>query len=414
MWHWARIFVGPEVDVYHADEGRDAMRSDLIAQINTDDLLHNYHALKACCRPGVKLCAPLKADAYGHSMAIVAPVLYEAGADMAAVATLFEAMELRDLGWDRPILVLGNVLGVADAAERGERLGVIEDHRLSITIADGAVVEYLSRQRLSAPIDVHVKVDTGMGRMGVLAEDAAGVVRHVLRTPQLRLAGVYSHFATADFEDVSVAERQAGVFRRFLDEVGAALSPGVIRHLANSAATIALPDAHLDMVRPGLALYGYYPSRHMRGQVDLRPILRVVTHLTAVKDLPMGHGVGYGRTFVTSRPTRLGIIPAGYSDGFLRMLSNNMMVGTAWGDAPVVGRVSMDQLALDLTELSGVGVGDEVVLLDNKPDRPNGVDEVARRLGTISYEVTCLLGRRIDRLRVGKSCAGYRPLAARS
>jgi alanine racemase len=390
------------------------MRSDLLAQINTDDLLHNYHALKACCRPGVKLCAPLKADAYGHSMAIVAPVLYEAGADMAAVATLFEAMELRDLGWDRPILVLGNVLGVADAAERGERLGVIEDHRLSITIADGGVVDYLSRQRLGAPIDVHLKVDTGMGRMGVLSENAAEVLRHILRTPQIHLAGVYSHFATADFEDVSVAERQVGVFRRFLDEVRAELPAHVTRHLANSAATIALPDAHFDMVRPGLALYGYYPSRHMRGQIDLRPILRVVTHLTAMKKLPKGHGVGYGRTFVTSRPTRLGIIPAGYSDGFLRMLSNNMIVGTASGDAPVVGRVSMDQLAVDLSDLSGVGVGDEVVLLDNDGDRPNGVDEVALRLGTISYEVTCLLGRRIDRMRVGKSCAGYRPLAARS
>lgn len=381
------------------------MRSDLLALINTDDLLHNYQALRSRCGPGVKLCAPLKADAYGHGVRAVAPVLHRAGVDSAAVATLSEAVELREIGWERPILVLGNVLGISDKAERRHRLAIAAKHSLTLTVADHAAIESLSRFDAAAPICTHLKVDTGMGRMGATPDEAIRLIDQLRSIPQARLAGIYSHFATADFENLEIARRQHAVFQDLLRAVRTHLPDDIITHLANSAATITMPEAHFDMVRPGLALYGYAPSAHMLDQIDLRPILRLVSHFTLVKTLPPGHCVGYGMTFVTRRPTRLGIIPIGYSDGYLRDLSNVAVVGTARGDAPVIGRVSMDQLAVDLTDLPAVATGDEVTLIDPGVDRPNSVRAIAERLGTIPYEVTCLLGRRIDRVPIGKNCA---------
>lgn len=382
------------------------MRSDLLALINTDDLLHNYHALRSRCGPKVKFCAPLKADAYGHGVRVVAPALHRAGADSAAVATLSEAVELRELGWERPILVLGNVLGISDKAERRHRLAIAAKHSLTLTVADQGSIEWLSRFDAPEPIRIHLKVDTGMGRMGATPDEAMRLIDQIGSTPQARLAGIYSHFATADFENLDIARRQLAVFQEMLRAVQPRLSRDVVTHLANSAATITMPDAHFDMVRPGLALYGYAPSAHMLDQIDLRPILRLVSHFTLIKTLPAGHCVGYGMTFVTKRPTRLGIIPIGYSDGYLRDLSNVAVVGTRHGDAPVIGRVSMDQLAVDLTDLPAIATGDEVTLIDSGVDRPNSVRAIAERLGTIPYEVTCLLGRRIDRVPVGKNCAG--------
>lgn len=400
------------------------MRSDLIAQINPDALRHNYRALRAAAG-AAKFCAPLKADAYGHGLRIVAPVLHEAGADMAAVATVPEAVELRATGWSRPILVLGNVLATADAAERDERLAAIVEHGLTITVADEAAVRVVEEWAGTASrnsknrIDVHIKFDTGMGRMGVMPDGLLPLIQRVLACSSLRLAGIYSHFAMADFDPSQrdLVQHQQAAFAESLARAGDFLPPGVIRHLANSAATITLPEAHYDMVRPGLALYGYWPALHMRERIDLRPCLRLVSHLTAVKDLPVGHCVGYGRTFVTKRPTKLGILPMGYFDGFLRALSNRAVVTVCGAAAPVVGRVSMDQMAVDLTDVvsdstsaSNVGSvtrpssagesiapGTEVTIISDDPAAPNSVQAIATILGTIPYEVTCLLGQRVER-----------------
>jgi alanine racemase len=381
------------------------MRSDLIARINTDHLVSNCRALGERCGPGVKVCAVLKADAYGHGIEAVAPALQAAGVDCAGVATLQEAITLRSVNWHRSILLFGGVLAVTDERERLERIRAIVKHRLTLTVTDQDTVNLLAKMNLPSPIEVHIKVDTGMGRMGAMPDAAIGLVQTVRASRSLRLVGFYSHFATADFEQPDLARRQLSVFNDVLSKVGDFLPRGVVRHLANSAATITMPEAHFDMVRPGLALYGYPPAEHLAEQIKLKPILRLVSHLTAVKELPAGCGVGYGRTFVTRRPSRLGIVPIGYYDGFLRSLSNAGVVGTAVGDAPVIGRVSMDQLAVDLTDLPPLEPGAEVVLIDDRPDRPNSVAAIARRRGTIPYEITCLLGRRIQRVAIGNSCA---------
>jgi len=381
------------------------MRSDIIALIDTDRLAHNVRALRACCRPRVRLCAPIKANAYGHAAAIVAPALQEAGVDDAAVASIPEAVELRNAGWQRPVLVLGNALAVADGAERDDRIRAILDHDLDITVGDATAIRLLAAARPIEPVAVHIKVDSGMGRMGLLPADLPTLVDVVTATPYVRLAGIYSHFATADFKQLDLARRQLTAFNACIDAVRNRLPDDTIIHMANSAATIMLPEAHFDMVRPGLALYGYWPAPHLAERIDLHPILRVVSHLSAVKDLPAGHCVGYGQTFTTQRPTRLGLVPAGYFDGYLRSLSNAAAVGTPHGDAPVIGRVSMDQLAVDLTDLPPLQPGEPITLISDDPARPNSVAAIADRLGTIPYEVTCLLGPRIDRVAVGKSCA---------
>ncbi|MFQ5425169.1 MAG: alanine racemase [Phycisphaerae bacterium] len=374
------------------------MRSDVLALIDTDRLVHNYRALRACCGPDVRLCAPLKANAYGHGLAIVAPALQAAGADFAAVATLAEALELRQVGWTGAVLVLGAVLAVRDRTERRERIDAILNARLTLTIADEATVATLSALAPPRPIDVHLKIDTGMGRMGVLPDRACKLAQAIRQVPHLRLAGAYSHFATADFEQLDLVTQQLADFNDAIAAIGDALPRGAVRHIANSAATLSLPEAHFEMVRPGLALYGYPPAGHLAQGVDLRPILRVVSHLTVVKDLPPGHGVGYGRTFTTSRPTRLGLVPIGYFDGYLRSLSNRAVVTTAVGDAPVIGRVSMDQIAVDLTDLPPLSPGEPVMLINDAPDRPNSLPAIARQIQTIPYEVMTLLGARIQRV----------------
>jgi alanine racemase len=385
------------------------MRSDVIAEINTDHIRHNCSAVRACCEPGVKLCAPIKADAYGHGVRIVAPVLASAGVDYAAVATVPEAVELRQIGWRQPILLLGNVLAVADADERYERIQAIVDFDLEITLTDEETLRRLTSAEPGRPIGVHVKLDSGMGRMGVTPQHAGALLDSIRQEPCLALVGYYSHLATADADDTGLAVRQLETFRRSLAEQHERLQRGTLRHLANSAATITMPAAHFDMIRPGFALLGYAPSDSIARRIDLRPALRLVSHLTAIKELPAGHCVGYGQTFTTRRPTRLGIVPAGYVDGFTVALSNAAVVGTPGGDAPVIGRISMDHLAVDLTDLPAMSLGTTVTLIDDRPDRPNSVAAIARRLGTIPYEVTCLLGRRVQRVAVGSEAPPNTP-----
>lgn len=381
------------------------MRSDLLALINTNRLAHNYHAVRACCGPNVKICVAIKANAYGHGIEVVAPTLQAVGVDCAAVATLQEAGNLRSTNWHKPILIIGNVLAVGDERERRERLRAIVRHRLTLTIGDPDTLSILKGLELQEPIDVHIKVDTGMGRMGCIPDDLPELIERVRSCPNTRLVGIYSHFATADDEDDSLVRQQLATFNRVLDDVGHILPQGIIRHLANSAAMMRYPEAHFDMVRPGLALYGYHPAEHLTPLLDLKPSMRLISHITALKTLPPDHCVGYGKAFTTTRQSRIGIVPIGYYDGFLRSLSNATVVTTEYGDAPVIGRVSMDQIAIDLTDLPPIDVGAEVTLLNDDPARPNSVVSVARKLNTIPYEVICLLGERIQRVTTGSFCA---------
>lgn len=254
---------------------------------------------------------------------------------------------------------------------------------------------------LKSPMRVHVKVDTGMARLGLRAEDIDGIVRfceHIATLPGLIFEGIFTHFATADSADQTYALRQLDRFERVLAALDArGLRPPLV-HAANSAAALTLPQARYDMVRPGIAIYGLSPSDEVRLPEGFRPALAFKTQVAQVKDIPAGEGISYGATYITPSPTRIAVLPVGYADGFRRAPRN-------WGEvlirgqrAPILGRVCMDQCMVDVTHIPGVRQGDEVVLIGRQGEDELTADEVARRLGTIAYEVTSELLARVPRI----------------
>jgi len=319
-----------------------------------------------------------------------------------------EAIELRGLGWQRPILCMGPVFAAPSAAERAERIEAAVRYDLTVTIVDGYgardLNEAAGRQKKHARI--HVKVDTGMSRMGIAPATALDLIPKVACLPNIELEGVYTHLATADQDDHSFAREQLTQFRQLVDALRGSGVSVPLCHAANSSAALLMPESRFDMIRPGLSLYGHLASQQGPAPLPLRPALRLVSHLVLTKQVPAGHSVGYGCTFRTQRDSLLGVVPIGYNDGYLRVLSNCACMGVAGGYAPVVGLISMDQTVLDLTDLAAAGsaphVGDEVIIIDEKADEPNSVEALARMMDTVPYEVTCLLGNRVARIARGE------------
>jgi len=379
------------------------MHRDLIAEIDTDAIEHNVRLIRRHCGAHIRICAAIKANAYGHGVSVVAPALDRAGVDMAAVATIGEAIELRGLGWRRPILCLGPVFAAPSTAERAERIEAAVRYDLTVTIVDGYGARDLNEAagRQSKHARFHVKVDTGMGRMGIAPATALDLIPKVACLPHIELEGVYTHLATADQQDRSFAREQLTEFRKLVDALRASGVTVPLCHAANTSAALFMPESRFDMIRPGLSLYGHLASQ-VPAPLPLRAALRLVSHLVLTKRVPPGHAVGYGCTFRTQRESLLGVVPIGYDDGYLRVLSNRASMGVAGGYAPVVGLVSMDQTVLDLTDLEAAGsaprVGDEVVIIDDQADKPNSVEALARMMDTVPYEVTCLLGNRVARV----------------
>ena len=390
------------------------MHQDVVAEINTDALVGNVRAIQACCGPDVAVCAVLKSNAYGHEARIVGPVLEWAGVSRAAVATIDEAITLRESGFSGSVLCFGPVFAAPSAAERAERLAAVVAYDLSPTLVDGHGARALdaAARKVDHVVNVHVNVDTGMTRLGVAPSTAIRLIREIIGLSHLRLTGLYTHLANAEAEDSSHAREQ---LQRFGDVEFQLRIENIripVRHAANSAALLCLPDSHWDMVRPGLLVYGCLPTPSMRRPAGLRPVLKLRAPLVLVKHVPTGTPVGYGSTFVTGRPSRLGVVPIGYNDGYLRGFSNRAVMGLAGGDAPVVGRVSMDQCVLDLTDRPEAKVGDSVVVIDDRPDRPNSLEALAQLIDTVPYELACLLGNRIRRVATGSRSAAVNYRAA--
>ncbi len=381
------------------------MHRDIVAEINVDALRRNLRLVRQACGPTVRLCVALKGNAYGHGVDVVAPALQDEGVEAASVATIGEALELRQLGWKRPILCFGPTFAAATASERSERIQAAVEHDLTPTVVDGYGLRDLDAegQRQDRVVDYHVKVDTGMGRMGVAPETAFDLIVRAREHGHARFAGLYTHLATADDEDLSFAHHQLAWFGNLIQRLTAAGIDVPVAHVANSSAIVRLPESHYGMVRPGLVIYGCRPGRHWPEDVRPEPVLRLCSHLVLTKQVPAGHSIGYGRSFTTDRPSVLGIVPIGYNDGYMRSLSNRAVMGVRGRDAPVVGRVSMDQTVLDLTDIPHARVGDEVTIIDDDPTRPNSVESFAALLGTVPYEVTCLLGHRVRRQAIDKT-----------
>ena len=364
-------------------------------EIDLSAIANNTRRLQSSVGPGVRVLASLKADAYGHGALKVARTVLHNGASMLGVATVSEAVPLREAGINAPILVFGYV--PAWQMREAVRLG------LTITLYAVESAQALSRAAcaLGQTVKVHVKVDTGMGRLGIRAEQLSEILEllhEIIDLPGLELEGIFTHFATADMQDQAHARVQLTRFQNVLQVIGEKhIRPGVV-HAANSAAIFSLPEAHFDMVRPGIALYGLDPSPEVRLPAGFRPALSFKTQVAQVKVVPEGECISYGCTYITERATRIAILPVGYADGFRRAPTNWGSVLIHGQEAPLLGRVCMDQSIVDVTHIPQVRVGDEVVLIGRQGEAVLTAEQVAQRLGTINYEVVSEILARVPRV----------------
>ncbi len=365
-------------------------------EIDLDAISHNLRLLAGRTAPGAKIMAVVKADGYGHGALEVSRTALGAGASCLGVAMLDEALALRRAGVVAPILVLGYTAPslAAEAVAGGVSLTVYQREALDALDEAG--------RRLGQGARVHVKVDTGMGRIGLQPEEAVAFCREVAGRQWVTLEGIFTHFAAADRRDKAYTLRQ---FQRFAGVLEALEKEGIrvpFRHAANSAALIDLPETHLDLVRLGIALYGLQPSDELTHRLPLQPAMTWKTRVVHVKEAPRGAAISYGCTFETQRPSTIVTLPVGYADGYSRNWSNRGQVLLAGQLVPVVGRVCMDQTMVDATALSEAGldirVGDEAVLMGRQGEAFLSADELAEGLGTISYEIVCLVGKRVPRV----------------
>ncbi|HEX8948194.1 MAG TPA: alanine racemase [Dissulfurispiraceae bacterium] len=364
------------------------MDRGITAEISLDALSRNLEAVDGLSsrRPVI---AVVKADAYGHGAVEVSKRLEKAGVEYLAVAFAGEARELREAGIGAKILVLFD----HDA-------GDIFKYQLIPVVGDRKAAAALSKEAAKAGLQAHVqiKVDTGMGRLGI-SGDAVKEIGEIAKLGNLHIDGVMSHFSEADLADTSFAKEQIRKFEALRGELARSGLRIRTLHIANSAAVMALPEAHFDAVRPGLMLYGYSPLSAPRASLPmLNPVLSARTRLVALRKLPAGTPVSYGRTFVTKRESLIGVMAAGYADGFDRRFSNNAEVLVRGKRVPVVGRVCMDLSMIDLTDVEGAADDDEIVIIGRQGGESMDAAELAQRAGTIPYEILTSLGSRARRV----------------
>lgn len=365
-----------------------------LATIDLECIRHNVGALRQRLVPRCELMVVVKADGYGHGAGPVARASLEAGATTLGVATVGEAAELRQLGFDCPVIILGPLTG--------EDISGAIDANAEIIIWTLPFLKNLMSIAHSrdARVRCHIKVDTGMRRLGLFPRDFVEFIDMVEPAPEVELAGVMTHFATADEEDEDFFYFQLHAFE---DVVQTVLTTGLtpVFHAANSAATLRYRESHFGMVRCGIAIYGLSPFQGDATADGLRPALTLTSYLADIKELSEGDMVGYGCTWTAPRRTHIGIVPIGYGDGFSRHLSNLGEVLMGGNRYPVVGRVSMDQITVDLGPSPGFTAGSETVLIGRQGNETITAEKMATALGTINYEVTCNLSPRVERRYTG-------------
>lgn len=364
------------------------------AEIDLDALAHNYETLRRRIGAGVKFLGVVKADAYGHGAVRVAQTLQELGADYLAVSSADEAMELRENGITMPVLILGHT-------PKEEVPLLVEHHITQAVTCQAKALEYSQEAvRCGGTLKVHIKVDTGMSRLGFLTAGehfGTGVeaICAACRLPGLDAEGIFTHFAVSDEpgeESRAYTLAQFDLFTRVIEAAEGQLGRRfAIRHCANSGAVASYPEMLLDMVRPGQLLYGF---GEFAAELGLRPVMTLKTTVSTIKTYPPDTSVSYGRLFRTKRTTRMGVVPVGYADGLMRCLSDRFSMMTQDGPAPQRGRICMDMCMIDLTDLPEVQVGDEVEIFGPE----NSIDKLAEIGGTIPYELSCAVSKRVPRV----------------
>ena len=354
-------------------------------EINQEALLHNHEQVRACLPPHTGIMAVVKADAYGHGAVAVAGLLADR-VDCFGVASAWEAVELRQNGIENDLLIFSGV--------DKSLFPLLAEYDIMPTIFDYESAKALSEAAGERSVGCFVAVDTGMMRIGVSAnEEGVALVKAIASLPMLEIRGIFSHFARADEADKTSADEQKARFLAFTERLAREGVSYGLRSIDNSAGIMEM-DASLDMVREGIVLYGIYPSSEVDpSRLDLRPVLSLRTRVQLVKTVPAGVGVSYGHLHVTKRETRIATLCAGYADGVPRLLSNRGSVLLHGKRAPILGRVCMDQMMVDVTDIPAVAVGDVATIIGSDGDAAIGADEVAALAGTIPYEILCALSR---------------------
>lgn len=361
-------------------------------EIDLKALANNYQLIRDDIPEDTMIASVVKADAYGHGAVEAAKCLISCGTDYLAVACPEEALELRKAGIEAKIIVLGEVLP--------EQYDLIVEQKLIQTAASIKTLEGLNKKAAFKNIiqPVHIKIDTGMGRIGFFPEEVKKVFSKIRALDNIKVEGVFTHFASADEKNKSYARKQWDIFQNTLEKIEEMEFKIAIKHAANSAAVIDLPEKALNMVRPGIMLYGMYPSEEVKKRFDLKPVLSFKTKIVQIRELKAGSKISYGSTYITKNKERLAVLPIGYKDGYLRTLSNKADVLINGKRAPVRGRICMGQVVVSLKNIAETEVGDEVVLIGKQKNDEIKAAELADIAGTINYEITCVLSSRLRKI----------------
>ncbi|OPY78382.1 MAG: Alanine racemase [Syntrophorhabdus sp. PtaU1.Bin153] len=365
-----------------------------VAYVNLGALEENYMAIKSKLSPEIGLLCVVKADAYGHGAVEVSRRLEELGVSYLGVASTEEGIELRDYGIETPILVMSGIMPWNDVEP-------FQTHNLVPVVYDFATLKRLKEESdgFENPLKIHLKFDTGMGRLGFTTDEAPLAAELVSDTQDIEVEGVMSHFSSSESRD-EYGLKQLESFMsivEFLKENG--ITPRLM-HMANSGAIVNYPEAHFNMARVGISLYGSYPDPVLKKILSLKPVMKFVSKIALVREFPAGYGLSYGRTFVTERNTTVAYVPVGYADGYPRALSNKGCVLIQDRRCNIIGRICMDWLLVDITDLEGVQVKDEVILLGFGDGDSVTADEVAGLADTIPYEILCKISKRVLRVYV--------------
>lgn len=363
------------------------------AEIDLDKAAYNMKNIKKLVKDK-EVIAVVKADCYGHGADDLAPVFLENGASRLAVAILTEGIELRKKNITAPIMILGYT-----PLELGEEL---INNDIEQTVYDLEYAKKLSNiaEKLGKKAKIHIALDTGMGRIGFIPnEESIEAVEKIASLNGIEIIGIFTHFSTADEYDKTYTNEQFKKIKDFIAELEKRNINIPLKHVSNSGAIMDMPETYLDAVRAGIILYGYYPSNEVnKEKLDIKPILTLKTTVSHVKEVEEGTSISYGRTFITERKSKIATIPIGYADGYSRLLSGKAKVIINGKFAPVVGRICMDQCMIDVTDIGEVKVGDEVILLGEEGNLKFNADDFAEIMGTINYEITCMLKQRIPRV----------------
>ncbi|MBW4559294.1 MAG: alanine racemase [Trichormus sp. ATA11-4-KO1] len=366
-------------------------------EIDLGALSHNIQQLVKFLSPRTQLMAVVKADAYGHGAVTVAQTALQSGASWLGVATVPEGIQLREGGIKAPILILG-------AAHTPEQIHAIAHWKLQPTVCSPKQALVFSNTletiNYGSPVPVHIKLDTGMSRLGTDWKEAVEFVQLVQRLPHLAIASIYSHLATADSPDTTVMQEQHRRFEQAIAQVKAMGIQPPCLHLANSAATLTNPALHYDIVRAGLAIYGLYPAPHLQNVIDLKPVLQLKARVTHVKTIAAGTGVSYGQQFIAPHELRLAVVGIGYADGVPRNLSQKIQVLIRGHRIPQIGTITMDQLMLDVSAIPDLQEGEIVTLLGEQGKEQISANDWAEQLNTISWEILCGFKHRLPRVAV--------------